>query len=187
MPGNFKKEDLRVEKTLKALQEAFLKLLKRRSFGRITVNVLCDEAQISRSTFYTHFKDKYDLLEFCLTNIKEKIKLNIGGSNSYIELERTVNQLVRDNRKVISNVLKDANGETMDLLHAYMFSFFDVAEKKSVDGQFSPQYIVLSNFCAGGIMKLLLWQVENKFPQDLELINTHFISMLIHILSWEAG
>jgi len=187
MPENFKKEDLRVEKTLKAIQEALLTLLERRNFKRITVNALCEEAQICRATFYTHFKDKYDLLEFCLTNINRKIMMSIDDDNSKNcnQLERTANQLIRENKKIISNIVKNANDETVELLYAFMLSFLDIAEKKDEDGEFSQRYIVLSNFCVGGMMKFLLWQIENEFPQDFKW--NHYISMLIHILAWEAG
>jgi len=186
MPGNFKKNDLRVEKTLKAMQEALLKLLGRRNFGRITVNELCEEAQISRPTFYAHFKDKYDLLEFCLTNISEGIKLSNEGKNRGARIERAANQLIRENAKAISNLVKDANDETLDLLYAFMLSLLDIAEKKDDDGNLSPQYIVFSNFCTGGMMKLLSWQVDNKFPQNLQWISTYFISLITHILAWKA-
>ena len=185
MPGNFKKEDLRIEKTLKAIQEALCKILGCHSFRRVTVNGLCEEAQISRTTFYTHFKDKYDLLEFCLANISEKIKRNIDDCSDYIRIEKIINQLILENKQVISNVVKNANDETMDLLYASMLSLLNIADKKGDDEQLSPQDIILSNFFAGGMMKFLLWQVENKFPQDFQLINPHFFSMVVHILKWK--
>lgn len=34
------------------------------SFDSITVNQICEEAEFHRTTFYKHFKDKYDLLKF---------------------------------------------------------------------------------------------------------------------------
>lgn len=63
MAGNFKKEDLRVIKTQNAFHNAIVFLLERRSFKQLTVNELCEEALASRAAFYSHYKDKYDLLE----------------------------------------------------------------------------------------------------------------------------
>jgi len=185
MSGNFKATDLRVEKTLKALQKALLMLLSRRSFKRITVNELCAEAQISRPTFYTHFKSKYDLLEFCLADIREKNKVLIDKSKNYMQLEKTLNQLVRENEKIIANLMKDANEETLALLNAFMFSFLEISAEKDADGNLSPRYIVFSNFCTGGMMKLLSWQVDNHFPPDLQCVNPHFICLITHMLLWE--
>jgi len=43
---------------------AVLKLLNRRNFEKITVNDICEEALVSRATFYAHFNDKYDLFKY---------------------------------------------------------------------------------------------------------------------------
>lgn len=37
-------------------------LMKRKSINRIRVCEICEEAEIDRSTFYYHFKDKYALV-----------------------------------------------------------------------------------------------------------------------------
>ena len=57
-------KDIRVQKTIKNIENTFLHLLKEKSFVNITIKDICDEAMISRSTFYSHYKDKYDLLEY---------------------------------------------------------------------------------------------------------------------------
>lgn len=43
-------------------------LIKKRPFDRITVGELAQRAGIIRPTFYYHFKDKYDVLEWTITN-----------------------------------------------------------------------------------------------------------------------
>ena len=55
--------DLRVIKTKRNIEASFLKLLTQKDFSEITVQNLLDEALINRSTFYKHYKDKYDLAE----------------------------------------------------------------------------------------------------------------------------
>ena len=49
---------------------SLLTLLKGNPFNKITVNDVCTEALVSRSAFYANFKDKYDLLSFCLEIFK---------------------------------------------------------------------------------------------------------------------
>ncbi|NHX22198.1 TetR/AcrR family transcriptional regulator, partial [Escherichia coli] len=56
------KQDLRVQKTHQALITSFSDLLQTKSFEQITVQDLCANANVRRSTFYRHFNDKYDLL-----------------------------------------------------------------------------------------------------------------------------
>jgi len=57
------KNDLRVIKTRQNIRNTFIRLLSEKEFEDITVQELIDRAVINRSTFYKHFRDKYDLAE----------------------------------------------------------------------------------------------------------------------------
>ena len=61
-----KKEDIRITKTKKALSEAFFKMLTTTSLEDITVNDLCDKADVRRATFYKHFRDKSDFIVYLI-------------------------------------------------------------------------------------------------------------------------
>jgi AcrR family transcriptional regulator len=50
--------DRRVARTLKALQHALLVLILRKGYDAVTVEDICREADIGRSTFYAHFSGK---------------------------------------------------------------------------------------------------------------------------------
>ncbi|MDN5809217.1 MAG: TetR/AcrR family transcriptional regulator, partial [Staphylococcus equorum] len=60
-------KDLRVIKTKRALSKSFYDLLEKQPFSTITVNQICNEALVHRTTFYKHFYDKYDLLIYLIT------------------------------------------------------------------------------------------------------------------------
>ena len=77
-----KKTDIRIVKTRRAIQTAFLKLMKEKGFAAITVKDIIQEAEINRSTFYAHYEDKYDLLN----NIENVLLNRING----IEIEADV-------------------------------------------------------------------------------------------------
>lgn len=55
--------DLRVRRTQKMLQEAFIELVVEAGFEAITVQMLSERAMINRATFYRHYNDKFDLAE----------------------------------------------------------------------------------------------------------------------------
>ncbi len=44
------------------MRQALIALLEERGFDSITVNDLCDRADLNRGTFYNHFRDKENLL-----------------------------------------------------------------------------------------------------------------------------
>ncbi len=56
-------EDRRIVKTKKSLKEAMIIMLGKKDFEHITITELCREAEVSRITFYSHYNDKYALLD----------------------------------------------------------------------------------------------------------------------------
>lgn len=68
-------EDLRVRKTMAAIERAFSELLLETAYERISVTALCERAQINKKTFYHYYKTLDDLLNEMLEKIsKEYIK-----------------------------------------------------------------------------------------------------------------
>jgi AcrR family transcriptional regulator len=57
-----KKTDARVRRTRDALGDALVALMQEKPFETITVQDVLARANVSRSTFYTHYSDKDDLL-----------------------------------------------------------------------------------------------------------------------------
>jgi AcrR family transcriptional regulator len=56
------KVDARVRRTRDALGDALVGLMQEKPFDSITVQDVLDRAKVSRSTFYSHYSDKDDLL-----------------------------------------------------------------------------------------------------------------------------
>lgn len=55
--------DLRIERTRKNIINAFLQLRRKKPLEKITVKELAEAAYINKATFYTHYKDIYDLTD----------------------------------------------------------------------------------------------------------------------------
>lgn len=81
------KQDPRVIKTLRQIDEAFLNSLKETSFEKITIEMICKKALINRSTFYKYYEDKYvllsDFLDRTLSEFREYAKVDFVMATPY--------------------------------------------------------------------------------------------------------
>src|SRR5215475_4474367 len=55
-------KDRRIRKTEALLREALTSLIREKAYDSIVVKEILDRANVGRSTFYTHFRNKDDLL-----------------------------------------------------------------------------------------------------------------------------
>lgn len=98
------KTDLRIIKTKRNIREAFLKLMYAKGFNEMTVNEILDEALINRSTFYAHYRDKYDLREQIENDLLDDFKSH--AQQSY-------------------HVVKNADRPTGEAMQAYLSSMLE--------------------------------------------------------------
>lgn len=75
------KVDRRVRRTKDLLRGALLSLIKEKGYERITVQEIIDRADVGRSTFYAHFRDKEDLLVYGLEELREPFTSATGGNS----------------------------------------------------------------------------------------------------------
>lgn len=71
-PGNA--TDRRIQKTQKVLREALAALIAEKPYESIVIKEILDRANVGRSTFYTHFRDKDDLLVSSIHRMVESVQ-----------------------------------------------------------------------------------------------------------------
>ena len=74
---------------------AFLALTERGGGRKVTVRQICDAAGVHRSTFYAHFRDIYDIVEYVTDYLQDELRdkfsrLRDGGALSMAAGIRTV-------------------------------------------------------------------------------------------------
>jgi AcrR family transcriptional regulator len=72
-----KRVDRRVGKTRDALANAMFALIQREDWSAITIQSICDQADVARASFYAHFDSKVGLLDFMLQR-------NLGGLAAHL-------------------------------------------------------------------------------------------------------
>lgn len=92
--------------TEKAMAASLLKLLEKKSLDKITIKDITDDCSVNRQTFYYHFHDIYDLLEWIVVQeTSEILKDGITADNWKICIKKTFEQLM-ENKVVFMNVFE---------------------------------------------------------------------------------
>lgn len=68
------KTDLQVVKTQAQIDRALLEYLEQTPLQKLTVDQLCQQAMINRSTFYKYYQDKYDLMDQYLARTLQEFR-----------------------------------------------------------------------------------------------------------------
>jgi AcrR family transcriptional regulator len=73
MTQTLRKPDRRIERTRQLLSKALMDLIIERGYDTITIQDITDRANVSRATFYLHYKDKEELLFQSMTKIYDAL------------------------------------------------------------------------------------------------------------------
>ena len=100
--------------TKRALEASLKKLLLEKPLHKITVSDITDDCGINRMTFYYHFKDIYDLVEWCC---QEDASRALAGKKTYETWQQGLLQIfqeVLNNKPFILNVYRSVSREQVE-------------------------------------------------------------------------
>lgn len=94
------------EVTKRALEQSLKNLLLKKPLTKITISDIAEDCGINRMTFYYHFKDIYDLVEWsCLEDAKKALE-GKKTHDTWQEGFLQIFQAVQDNKPFIMNVYR---------------------------------------------------------------------------------
>lgn len=182
-----KMNDLRVKRTYLLLKNALFKLLSKKAFEEIKVNDLCDLAMVHRTTFYSHFSDKYELLEYCIKDVEEEISRKITSntySNTrefYTNLIMSLLEYISENRNFFKCILKNnSNNSVVSIFMNACISYItDMLEKEeNMDISHEIPIPIIAQFYSGALINtIILWLKTNSKVTEKELCN-YIISLI---------
>lgn len=83
-------QDTRYSRTEQWICDAGWKLLREKHVDKVTVQEICRCAQISRNTFYSHFLDKYELVDKLVLRFVHQITDEIPKVNQDSSFEEAI-------------------------------------------------------------------------------------------------
>lgn len=157
--------DRRTSRTRKRLSGSLIELIQEKGFDAITVQDVAQRAQVSRSSFYTHFEDKDDLFLQHFSAMMQSIgaSLNWGGEP-------------RQYRLATADFFKHV-AETHLLYNAMV-----VAHR--LDHVFKIGRIVLTQEIEMRIRLIALDGVADRAGMPAALLAHHIAATLMNLLMW---
>lgn len=178
------KIDLRIIKTKKAIYSAFLELLETKPFESIKVSEICNQAMVNRSTFYTHFEDKYVLLDSLIKDTRnalvEKLKENTNITSSreyYLELIKILLDHVEEKKHFYTAIMtNNQNSIAMDMIYGVLEA--DITERIGEEMESDIPSEFVSYFYLGAIITVGLQWVKNRYRYSKEDIVSYLEKLI---------
>lgn len=157
--------------TKRQLSASLQKLLVQMPLDKITIQDLVNEAQVSRKTFYYHFRDIYDLLEWTMVEEGRKLLGNrVEGDSWQVSLRNTF-LYFEENKKMILHIYRSLQ-KGSDLMQRHVSSLILPMMEEYFDRQPGHQLVAeqdrrfLLGLYSYGIVDLFLhWIGEGMQPE----------------------
>lgn len=168
--------------TKKALEASLKHLLLQKPLPKITIQDITDDCGISRMTFYYHFKDIYDLVEWACIEDAQKV---LGENRHYDSWEKgllDIFKAVRENKPFILNVYHSVSREQIET-YLYQLTYqlmIDVVEEKAVGLRVSAEdKNFIADFYKYALVGLMLDWIKKDMKEDpQDLVNR--LAILVH-------
>ena len=173
------KQDRRSQRTHRLVNSALLELLFERHYDTITVQDILDRAGIGRSTFYTHYFDKEDVL----TSIAEQMLETFDQQFSHRNVEQGVIpalelfQHVQQNYQYFQAMMRGNTGEVL-------WEAAQITLSKNIEQTLTTAYAekrpplvpwdVTSQYLAGSFLHLVKWWLKAEMPYSPEQMERIF-------------
>jgi len=141
------------------ISDAYLAMVNRKSMDKITVKDLVEACGISRQTFYYHFKDLIEVMEWAIDRACEKMLAETFRQPTADKAIGVYVQKVLENREGIRRGLISSKREYIERalfrsLQSYLQTLFRSA-RPSIPINDTTEQLALQ-FCAGGLAGILL-------------------------------
>lgn len=169
------KENRRVLYTKKIIKESLLELLQNKKIHQITVTDICKNANINRGTFYTHYKDAYDLLESMedelFNQMLEYIEETPIDDYKDVLLLKAL-ELIKENKDLFKILFcQQMDSDIMDriVLLANKAEIDKLISSSTVDDVFLEYFI---KYNVGGVFSVVQTWLENDLNESpMEIVN----------------
>jgi len=180
-------KDRRTIKTSEAVHEALFSLMLEKQYNKITIQNIIDRANVGRSTFYSHFTTKDELLlssiEHLLQMLNEYIMSYVesGGDKSRLIPVVELFEHIKQNSRAIKGLI---NGESSDLFSGQVQAYWNTRIEEYLSSKLpkgkEPKVpiAILTNHISSTLIYMLKWWVNNKMSYSPIQMDQYFQELI---------
>lgn len=166
--------DRRVRKTRQALHDALLSLIAEKGYDATTVADIIDRADVGRSTFYSHYTDKADLLRDGLTDLRALLEPPAAGPGPHAMLRFSLPFLRHAHQqrrlaRALTN--RSSSGPMLPLIEELLIDAVRTELATRPLGQAPAE--AAARYVVGAFLALLSWWLnddETRTPEEMDEI-----------------
>ena len=176
--------DRRVQRTHNALRDALISLLLERSWDDINIQILCERADIGRSTFYLHFQNKEELLVSGFKDLRTLLRAQAGadkqGASDLLRFVRGLIEHVHEQRTLFRAIIGRGSGHVVQKRFREMVNqLVDEEVSLAASGWERDAGI---RYVAGALLELLAWWVDTGTERSADDIESLFYQLTVPAL-----
>ncbi len=142
--------------TKKFICDTMLELMKEKKFDKITVQDILDRAEIARSTFYSYFESKYDVISWYCHDQARQI-YEKAADQSWYSLSLELNRFASRNKQFFKCMfLEDSSQSYSAYEEKYMYNFLAQAfMKKHNLKKLTPSHHIIILYAVKGNLSVI--------------------------------
>ena len=168
--------------TKRALEASLKKLLLQKPLNKITINDITEDCGVNRMTFYYHFKDIYDLVDWIMMEDAAKAIEGKRTFETWTEAFLDILRQVQENKVLVMNVYRSMSREQVEqylykLLDPMLRDFMERGAQGVTVQDADKQFIV--DFYKYALVGMVLEWIRKDMKED-PVRMTERLNILLH-------
>ncbi len=180
--------DRRVLRTRAVLRDALITLVGESGWDAITVQDICDRAKVGRSTFYTHFADKEDLLVSGFDDLRkliEGLRPPVQRGDVALGFASPLIEHAYENQRLFRALVGKRSG--LVAIRRFRELVTGLTEGELKDVVPGPHLAAVVHYTTGAFVELVTWWLDSARQLRPDEIDSIFQQLTMRVVTAARG
>jgi len=184
------KQDRRITRTRAQLRDSLWDLILKQGYDAITISDITDHADLGRTTFYLHYKDKDDLLTQSIDEVAAELVQRLDAFQPGVGKLKPATELIfehaAENAEFYQILLQGhgvetTTGRVQEIINHHITIGFEQALKPfGGEKSLSLPLPLLIQFFSTSLLGIVIWWLENEMPFSPQEMADQYYQLLMN-------